>query len=116
MASWLLLGCRIKPRPYAWAGLCLCKEHVRSAKPVELISTAPAAVRHGPVNQLLSSLPAMVRYLHLCRGAGTDANVYLEMYGDKGSLGERRLDDSKVRMCNGCGCVTGQGSGKGGSE
>ena len=62
------------------------------------MSTAPAAVCLGPVNQLLSSLPAMVTCLCACRGAGTDANVFLEMYGDKGSLGERRLDDSKVRV------------------
>lgn len=26
------------------------------------------------------------------RGAGTDANVFIELYGDKGAMGERRLD------------------------
>ena len=33
-----------------------------------------------------------------CRGAGTDANVYIELYGNKGSVGETRLDDKAVRL------------------
>lgn len=28
------------------------------------------------------------------RGAGTDANVFIEMHGDKGSMGETRLDNA----------------------
>lgn len=30
------------------------------------------------------------------RGAGTDANVFMEMHGAKGSTGERKLDDKQV--------------------
>lgn len=29
-----------------------------------------------------------------CRGAGTDANVFMEMYGTKGSVGQTRLDNA----------------------
>lgn len=28
------------------------------------------------------------------RGAGTDANVFLEIFGDKGAMGEQRLDNA----------------------
>ena len=30
-------------------------------------------------------------------GAGTDSNVFITMYGDKGDTGERKLKDSKNR-------------------
>ncbi len=29
-----------------------------------------------------------------CRGAGTDANVFIELHGDKGSVGRTRLDNA----------------------
>jgi hypothetical protein len=31
---------------------------------------------------------------HVCRGAGTDANVFIELHGAKGSAGEVRLDNA----------------------
>lgn len=31
---------------------------------------------------------------HMCRGAGTDSNVFIEMHGDKGSVGKSRLETS----------------------
>jgi len=32
--------------------------------------------------------------LFSCRGAGTDANVFIELYGDKGVIGQTRLDNA----------------------
>ena len=29
-----------------------------------------------------------------CRGAGTDANVFIEMYGSEGAVGKTRLENS----------------------
>lgn len=29
-----------------------------------------------------------------CRGAGTDADVFIEMFGDKGAVGKTRLETS----------------------
>jgi hypothetical protein len=31
--------------------------------------------------------------LDFCRGAGTDANVFVELFGDKGAIGQTRLDN-----------------------
>lgn len=36
------------------------------------------------------------------RGAGTDANVFIELHGDKAATGERRLDDDAVGMALQC--------------
>jgi hypothetical protein len=34
----------------------------------------------------------------ISRGAGTDANVFIEMHGNKGSVGEQRIEDKHVRI------------------
>lgn len=33
--------------------------------------------------------------LAVCRGAGTDANVFIELHGDKAAMGSTRLDNAE---------------------
>ncbi len=88
----------------AWSNSVFVCAHVHLASSVSIhvcvYVSLYVCVGAGPVNYRVTT------YTSDLRGAGTDADVFIVLYGDKGESGERKLDNSsnnfernQVHMC-----------------